>query len=152
MRQTSGFTLFDVLEDQPIKLFKRPKIWGKAIPREDWKESEFYRNLKNTVWREITEDKFPATNSPDKTTHTLYVLSVSDYGIRICPTSTQFQYERPCGFIPKGMSLGESDKVLKKDVYVITLLTCPVPEEKMEGEEDLYYAGRYPITAMQELD
>lgn len=152
MPQTGGFTLFDLLEDQPGNIFSRPKRWGEAIPREEWEEGEFYRNLRNTVWREITEDNFPATSDPDKRTHTLYVLSVSGFGIRICPTTTCFQYTRPCAFIPRGMKLDGSDRALVKDVYVLTLLAYPLPAEKLEGEEDLFYAGRYPFAGLQELD
>ena len=152
MSQTGGFTLFELLEDHQDNIFARPKIWGKAIPREDWEEGEFYRNLKNTVWREITENNFPATSGPDKLTHTLYVLSVSGYGIRICPTSTKFQFTRPCAFIPRGTKLDGSDRALVKDVYVLTLLAYPLPEKKLDGEEDLFYAGRCPLAAMQELN
>lgn len=147
-----GFTLFDVLKEDQKKHFHYPKIWDHPVPRTEWKESEFYRKMRNDVWRSITDAKFPAGNAADESTHTLYVCQITSYAILICPTSTKYQYHRPCGYIPRHMPLDDNGHVLKKDVYILTSLIRPMPQDKIIGEDELLYAGKYPYDSIRELD
>lgn len=148
----AGFTIFDALKDDQKKYFPQPKLWGRVVPREAWSEGEFYRKMRNDVWRRITEGRFPARDVPGKDTHTLYVRSVTDYSLRICPTSTKYQYDRPCGFVPKNTPVDKSGHALKTDVFILTSMNYPMPSKKVTGEEDLTYAGHCPYDAVQELD
>lgn len=148
----AGFTIFDVLKEEQKKRFHHPKLWDRYVPRIEWEENEFYRNMRNDVWRKITTDKFPASDVPDNATHTLYVLYANRYGQRICPTSTQYQYHRPCGYIPRHMPLDDKGHSLKKDVYILTSLIYSMPPDRVAGEEELLYAGKYPYSSVLELD
>lgn len=145
-------TIFDVLKEDQKMRFRHPKIWDRHVPRDEWEESEFYRNMRNDVWRKLTSDRFPASDVPDDATHTLYVRSAKSYAWRICPTSTKYQYHRPCGYIPRNMPLDDKGHKLKKDVYILTSLIHSLPPEKLAGEEELLYAGRYPYSSVLELD
>lgn len=147
-----GFTIFDVLKEDQKKHFAYPKIWDRSVPREEWSDGEFYRNMRNDVWRKITDDRFPASDVPNEATHTLYVISAQKYSIRICPTSTKYQYNRPCAYIPKNMPLGEKGRTLKKDVYILISMIHPMPPDKIMGEDDLLYAGKYPFASVVELE
>ena len=148
----SGFTIFDIVKAAQKKYFPQPKLWGRAVPREEWAAGEFYSNMRNDVWRKITNGKFPAKDVAGKDTHTLYVRSVSNYSVRICPTSTQYQYDRPCGYVRRNTPLDENGHVQPRDVYILTSLTFPMPQRKVMGEEELRYAGRCPEDSVEELD
>lgn len=146
----SGFTIFDVLKDEQKKYFSQPKLWGRAVPREAWSEGEFYSNMRNDVWRKVTNGRFPARDVPGKDTHTLYVCSVTNYSVRICPTSTQYQYERPFCCVRRNTPLDENGHALKTDVYILTSMIYPMPRKKVMGEDELRYAGRCSYDSVEE--
>lgn len=142
-----SFTLFEVVnKNNQEKLiergFTREKTYRSPVPREEWERWEIYFNMKNTVWRKLTDGAFPATDkSPDQTTHALYVKDAASYGIIIYPTTTARQYDIPNWYIPKGMIKKVPKEFQKKDVYVLKLLERPMPPGRVDGEDKLCFGG-----------
>ena len=112
------------------------------IPMEHWSCGDIFLGVLDSFWIKKTGGSFPATMRQDKTTHPLYVVPSSNYGLRVCPCTTSSSHHPPRWYIPGGITLRNTGTTMDRTSYVLKMLEFPL----MDGEEvsPAYYRGMLP--------
>lgn len=118
------------------------------LSREYWEAGCLFFNFSDEEWRKLTDDTFPKTLSPDRTTHPLYVLEANELAEVVCPCSSKNFRGSGTRYIPKGATLEYTGAITDRNIYILEFLRAPLaPEETCDG--DPLYCGSYEYNKLE---
>lgn len=137
-----SFFLFEFLPDKLKNQTDYPKIAKSVIPTEFWSAGDLFYGVADFFWQKKTHGVFPMTTREDKSTHPLFVVSSSNYGLRICPCTSKSPDPPPRWYIPGGVSLRNTGEIKDRTTYILKNLEGPL--RKDETVSQARYWGMFP--------
>ena len=137
-----GFLLYDLFPDMLKNQTNYPKKAKMAIPMEYWSAGDLFFGVLDAFWQKKTEGAFPAKKREDKSTHPLFVISVTNYVLSICPCTSKSPNLPPRWYIPGGVRLRNTDEEKDRTTYVLKMLARPLMKD--ETVSPAFYWGLFP--------